>query len=87
MWTLFPGFIGVGTILTGLLGENTRYNLSHGLNLVVISAMLFLIFAAFFGELAILGEYGPAVVLILLGVYILIRGLVRGSYRGPDETR
>jgi hypothetical protein len=87
MWTLFPGFVGVGTILTGLLGENTRYNISHGLNLVVISAMLFLIFGAFFGGLSLLGEYGPAIILIALGVYILIRGLVRSGYRGRDETR
>jgi peptidoglycan/LPS O-acetylase OafA/YrhL len=87
MWTLFPGFVGVGTILAGLLGENTRQNIGHGMNLIVISAMLFLIFAAFFGGLSILGEYGPAIALILLGAYILIRGLVRSAFRGRDETR
>ncbi|MBN2116556.1 MAG: hypothetical protein JW730_08295 [Anaerolineales bacterium] len=87
MWTLFPGFVGVGTILTGLLGENTRHNLVHGLNLVVISAALFLIFASLFGGLSILGEYGPAIILIALGVYILLRGLFRSGYRGQDETR
>jgi hypothetical protein len=90
MWTLFPGFVGVGTILTGLLGENPRQNIGHGLNLIVISALLFLIFAAFFGGLSILGDYGPAVILIALGIYILIRGLLRSgrsSHRGPDETR
>jgi hypothetical protein len=91
MWTLIPGFVGVGTVLTGLLGENTRYNLSRGLNLVVISVVMFLVFATFFGGISILGDYGVAVVLILLGVYILIRGFVRGGsgsrYRGPDETR
>jgi hypothetical protein len=87
MWALIPGFVGVGTILAGLLGENTRRNLSHGLNLVVISTVLFLVFATFFGGLSILGDYGAAIILILLGVYILIRGFVRGSYRGQDETR
>jgi hypothetical protein len=89
MWTLIPGFVGVGTILAGLLGEHTRQNLSHGMNLVVISAVMFLIFATFFGGLSILGDYGAAIVLILLGVYVLIRGFVRGgsSYRGQDETR
>src|SRR5512138_91842 len=40
MWTLFPGFVGVGTILAGLLGENTRQNIMHGLNLILISAAL-----------------------------------------------
>jgi hypothetical protein len=88
MWTLIPGFVGVGTILAGLLGEHTRRNISHGLNLMVISAVLFLVFASLFGGLAILGEYGAAIMLILLGVYVLIRGFVRGgSYRGPNETR
>lgn len=85
MWTLIPGFVGVGTLLAGLLGENTRYNLSRGLNLIVISAVLFMVFATFFGGISILGDYGVAVVLILLGVYVLIRGFVRSGYR--DETR
>lgn len=91
MWALIPGFVGVGTILAGLLGENTRRNVSHGLNLVVISTVLFLVFATFFGGLSILGEYGAAIILILLGVYVLIRGFARSGggtgYRGQDETR
>jgi len=89
MWTLIPGFVGVGTILAGLLGENTRRNLSHGLNLIVISAVMFLVFATLFGGLSILGDYGVAVVLILLGLYILIRGFLRSGsgYRGQNETR
>jgi hypothetical protein len=89
MWTLIPGFVGVGTILAGLLGEHTRHNLARGSNLIVVSAVLFLVFATLFGGLAILGEYGAAIVLIVLGVYILIRGLVRSGrgYRGPDEAR
>ena len=87
MWALIPGFVGVGTILAGLLGENTRSNISHGLNLVVISIVMFLVFATFFGGLSILGDYGAAIILILLGVYILVRGFVRGGYRGQNETR
>jgi hypothetical protein len=87
MWALIPGFVGLGTILAGLLGENTRRNLAHGLNLIVISAVLFLVFGTFFGGLSLLGDYGVAIVLILLGVYVLIRGFVRTGYRGQDETR
>lgn len=86
MWTLIPGFVGVGLILTGLLGENTRKNLSGGLNLIVISMVLFLIFGTIFGGLAILGPYGPAILLIALGVYILVRGFLRPR-RGQNETR
>jgi len=77
LWTLIPGFVGVGSILTGLLGENTRYNLNRGINALVTSAVLFLIFASFFGGLNLLGDYGLPVILILLGVYIIARGFMR----------
>lgn len=80
MWTLIPGFVGIGTILQGLLGENTGANLKRGLNLMVVSAVLFLVFAAFLGGWNILGNYGPAVLLILLGLYVLGSGIYR-SYR------
>lgn len=77
MWALIPGFVGIGTILAGLLGENLRANLSRGLNLMAISAVLFLVFGTFFGGLDILGDYGAAILLIALGVYVLARGFIR----------
>ncbi len=82
LWTLIPGFVGIGLIITALLGEDTRHNLGNGLNLLVISGVLFVIFAAIFGRLTVLGPYGPAVLLILFGLYILGRGLLRG--RRPE---
>lgn len=85
MWTLIPGFVGVGVILAGLLGEDTRANLARGLNLVAISVVLFLVFGTFLGGLAILGDYGAAILLIALGIYILARGFVRRG--GQNETR
>lgn len=88
MWALIPGFVGIGTILAGVLGENRRRNLTHGLNLIVTSTVLFLLFATFFGGLSILGDYGAAIILILLGLYVLLRGFVRGGTTGPEnETR
>ena len=88
MWALIPGFIGVGTILAGLLGENTRHNLARGLRLLVISAVMFLAFGTFLGGLTILGDYGAPILIILLGVYVLARGFMRGgSNRSQDETR
>ena len=86
MWALIPGFVGVGSILAGLLGENTRRNLSHGLRLIVTSAVMFLIFATFFGGLSILGEYGLPIILILLGVYVLARGFMSGNKAGNNEA-
>jgi hypothetical protein len=87
MWTLIPGFVGIGVILAGLLGEHTRHNLARGLNLIVISAIMFLIFGALFGGLGILGPNGPAILLIALGVYVLLRGFMRTANRGTNETQ
>jgi hypothetical protein len=84
LWTLIPGFVGVGSILTGLFGENTRRNLAHGLNLVVISAAMFLFFAGLMRRLSILGPYGPAILLILLGLYVIGRSLFRSRGSSQD---
>ena len=84
LWTLIPGFVGLGTLVVGLLGQDTRYNLGRGLNLLVISAAGFLVFAALFQRLNFLGGYGPAAVLILLGLYIIGRGLMRGRRSEGD---
>jgi len=81
MWTLIPGFVGVGNILAGLFGDDTRHNFGRGINLIVISAVLFLIFAAIFNRINILGNYGAAGLLILLGLYVIGRGLM-GSRKG-----
>jgi len=78
LWTLIPGFVGIGTMLTGLLGEDTRHNLSRGLNLLVLSAGGFFVFALIFQRLNFLGAYGPAAILILLGLFVIGRGMLRG---------
>jgi hypothetical protein len=84
MWTLIPGFVGAGSILSGLLGENAAHNLKHGLNAMVFSAVLFVIFSSFFGGWQLLGNYGPAVVLILLGLWVLGSGLFN-TFRKKEE--
>lgn len=85
MWTLIPGFVGIGTILAGLLGENTGRNFAGGARLIGISAVLFLVFATFLGNINFLGDYGAAILLILLGVYILARGFSRKGDRSETE--
>jgi hypothetical protein len=84
MWALIPGFVGVGSILAGLLGDHTAHNLKRGMNLLVISAVLFLVFSAFFGGWTILGNFGPAILLIALGLYVLGSGLYR-SYKNKAD--
>jgi len=84
MWALIPGFVGLGSVLAGLLGDNTAHNLKRGMNLMVVSAVLFLVFSAFLGGWDILGDYGPAILLILLGVWVLGSGLYR-TFRSKGE--
>jgi hypothetical protein len=76
MWTLIIGFVGVGNVLAGLIGRNSS-QVNSGLNTIVVSAVMFIVFAAAMGKLAILGAYGPAILLILLGLYVMLRGFFR----------
>lgn len=72
MWALIPGFVGIGIILMGLLGEKRRESIESGLWLVLISAVMFVVFASFFGAVGILGSYWP-LILVLLGLLLLVR--------------
>lgn len=72
VWTLIPGFVGLGVLIAGLAGGRPRERWLGGLNLIVVSLVLFLIFGAFLGGLDLLGPYWPAL-LILLGLYLLVR--------------
>jgi hypothetical protein len=75
-WTLIPGFVGLGIILEALLEGKPRGGLRAGGSLMVISAILFVIFASFLGGPALLGTYWP-VLLILIGLWFIIRSLLR----------
>ena len=75
-WTLVPGFVGVGVFLSSLLSGRVREAISGGVWLIFISAVMFLIFAAFLGGPNLLGVYWPAL-LILLGIILLIQSFFR----------
>jgi len=77
MWTLIPGFVGVGTFVSALLGGG-RGRYREGLNLIFISAVLFLIFGAIFGGPSFISTDIAAILLILVGVWIILRGFLRG---------
>lgn len=80
VWTLIPGFVGVGVILAGLLDRRGPRFDSGGLSLIAISAMGFLIFGSAFGQLFGLnfsvGALWP-LFLIGIGVVSLISALFR----------
>jgi hypothetical protein len=75
-WTLIPGFVGVGVILEGLLGGHFGRGLVRGGWLILISLVMFAIFASFLGGPQFLGVYWPAL-LILLGILALIQYFVQ----------
>lgn len=75
IWSLIPGFVGLGVMLSALLGEGGREGFRSGLTLVFISAILFLIFSSIFGANP-LGAWWP-VLLIILGIWLLIQPFFR----------
>jgi len=75
-WTLIPAFVGVGIVLSGLLGGEGRQSVGGGGWLILISLVLFTVFGSFFGALGLVGAYWP-VLLIALGLLILVWSLFR----------
>ena len=57
MWTLIPGFVGAGMIVSGLFGDETSHDVRHGLMLIGASALLFIILGEIFGGLNLFGNY------------------------------
>lgn len=78
LWTLIPGFVGVGLLIAGLLNWQ-RKQIGEGLESLLTSAVLFTIFGSVFGN--IFGQFSLMFylpfALIALGVYQFIRALLR----------
>jgi hypothetical protein len=78
-WTLIPAFIGVGMVISGVLGGRVTHSISKGLNQIIVSVILFLIFGSIFGPIfggfSFLGPYWP-VLLIAAGLLVIVRALV-----------
>jgi hypothetical protein len=74
-WTLIPGFVGVGILLSGLLEGRLRSVWSSASSLLLISFFMFLIFGSLFGDLPF-SDYWP-ILIILFGVWLFIRTLLR----------
>jgi len=79
MWTLIPGFVGVGIVLSGLIsGEGISEAVHGGIRLITISVVLFVIFGAFFGAFVFKEPYWPFV-LIVLGLVLIIASWWRSA--------
>jgi hypothetical protein len=75
-WSLIPGFVGVGVVLSGLLGGGAGKAVRDGGSLILVSLALFAVFGSWLGGLTLFGDYWP-VLLILWGLWLLIRPLFR----------
>jgi hypothetical protein len=74
IWTLIPGFVGLGIMLMSLLGGGG--SVKDGATLVFISFIMLAVFGSFFGAMGLAGQYWP-VLLILLGVVLLARSFFK----------
>ena len=74
VWALIPGFVGVGIILSSLLGGKEK--IAEGAKMVLVSLVMFAIFGSFFGAIGLAGRYWP-VLLILLGIIVLAQAVFR----------
>lgn len=72
LWSLIPGFVGIGIILSTLLGGREKNGFIEGLWLIFISAILFGIFYMIFSGQAQFIKFWP-VLIILGGLWILIQ--------------
>lgn len=71
MWALIPGFVGVGTVLSGLIrGEGISEALRSGLGLLATSIVLCAVFGTFFGAFIFKEPFWP-IVLIVLGLVLV----------------
>ncbi len=81
-WALIPGFVGVGVFVMHLLDGKVKKAFKEGVNLILTSAVMFLLFGSFmrsiFGQEPFFGQYWP-VLIIIWGVWMLIKPLLRDS--------
>jgi hypothetical protein len=75
-WTLIPGFVGIGILLSGFLDRSHPHFESGGLVLLAISAAGFLMFGGALGLGWDAAQYWP-VLLIVAGVVVLLSALIR----------
>lgn len=75
-WALIPGFVGIGVLLSGLLGAGLKHSLREGLNLIKISLLGVALFGSIFGANDFQIPIWP-VLLISVGVLYLLQSIFR----------
>ncbi len=77
LWTLIPGFSGLGILAAWIFGARKKNTVRDGLDAIGTSLVLFVIFGAIFGAFKQLGPYWP-LLLIAAGLVIGARALIKG---------
>lgn len=76
IWTLIPGFVGIGILLSTLLGGEERTGYREGLRLLLISAIMFAVFFLLLSGQGNITRYWPILV-ILAGIWVIIQTIFR----------
>ena len=76
LWALIPGFVGIGIILSTILGGQEKTGYREGLKLILISGILFGIFLMLFSGRGLYAKYWP-ILIILGGIWIIIQTIFR----------
>ncbi len=76
IWTLYPGLAGLGVILMHALSGNLQAGLREGGKLLLISAVMFVVFAGFFSGWGIWSQFWPVLV-IAAGLWLLWKNRAR----------
>jgi hypothetical protein len=76
LWALIPGFVGLGIILSTILGGQEKTGYREGLKLILISMILFGIFLMLFSGQGLYVKYWP-ILIILGGIWIIIQTIFR----------
>ncbi|MEW5988293.1 MAG: hypothetical protein AB1791_16815 [Chloroflexota bacterium] len=77
-WALILGFVGVGIMIMHTLDGHVRQGIGAGGRLILISLTLFAVFGFFLGGWGRSDLLWPAV-LIVLGLYLLAKSVVRAG--------
>lgn len=85
IWTLIPGFVGLGMLIGSLYDADLREARWAGAGLVFFSALGFIMFSGLLGVDADLLQYWP-VLLIVGGVIVLLRSLMGSGGKKASET-
>lgn len=85
VWTLIPGFVGLGMLIGSLYDADLREARGAGVGLILLSAIGFAIFGGLLGVNANLLQYWP-VLLIVVGGIVLLRSLLGARESKQNET-